>query len=256
MASNFRYHVAGSAAAPWVTLSHPIGSDRQVWDAVMEGLSTQYQVLAYDLRGHGQDRLDVGAGTVDELADDVLSLWNELGISESHFVGLSLGGCIGVALAHAQPQRVRSLTAANARLEMDTAGAAMWRQRADQAQRDGLAGLADGTLSRWFTPAFLAGRPEVVEPVRQTLLATSPPGFSNAARALAEMQQGERLPGLTVPTLFISGRDDQAVSPALVRQYADRNPAFEFAGLDGPHLLHLENPGGFLGAVQQWLGRH
>jgi 3-oxoadipate enol-lactonase len=256
MASNFHYQFAGPAAAPWLTLSHPIGSNRQVWDALLPGLTNRYRVLAYDLRGHGQDRREDGVGTVDAIADDVLRLWDELGIVQSHFVGLSLGGCIGVALAHRHPQRMHSLTVANARLEVDGAAAAMWLQRADQAQRKGLASMAEGTLARWFTPPFLAHRPEVVETVRQALLATTPQGFAAAARALAGMQQAQRLPSLAVPTLFLSGRDDQAVGTALVRQYAQRNPTFEFAVLDGPHLLHLENPVGFLDAVLEWLGRH
>lgn len=256
MASEFQYHVAGPAAGPWITLSHPVGLNRQVWDALLPGLTSRYRVLAYDLRGHGQDLRQGGVGTVDELADDVLRLWDELGIAQSHFVGLSLGGCVGVALAHRHPQRMHSLTVANARLEMDGAAADMWLQRADQAQREGLASMAEGTLSRWFTPTFVADRPEVVEPVRQALLATTPQGFAAAARALAGMRQAHRLPSLAVATLFLSGRDDQAVSTALVRQYGQLNPTFEFAVLDGPHLLHLENPVGFLDAVQEWLGRH
>jgi 3-oxoadipate enol-lactonase len=252
----FEYTVHGPQTGPWVTLSHPIGASQAIWAGQIEALAPKHRVLVYDIRGHGQDQGRETTCSVDDLAHDVLRLWDQLGIRRSHFVGLSLGGCIGVALAHGAPDRVQSLVVANSRLEMDATATAMWEQRATLVEQQGMAPVVAPTLERWLTPEFMAAQPAAVDQVRQTLLATPAQGFAACARALANMHQQQRLSGLQVPTLLISGLSDQAVSSAMVEQYARQNPTFGFVALPGPHILNLENPVGFNQTVLDFIDRH
>lgn len=188
-----------------------------------------------------------------DLAADVLQLWDRLDIPRSHFVGLSLGGCIGVALAQHAPQRVASLVVACARLDMDAATSDMWRQRAALVEQQGMAPVVMQTLARWLTPAFMAARSDAVERLRRTLLATPPPGFAACARALADTHLVQGLATLQLPTLFLAGLDDQAVAAPLVQAYAQQTPGSRFLALPGPHILNLENPAGFNRAVLDFL---
>lgn len=255
MTQDFEYAIHGPKTGDWITLSHPIGSNLDIWAGQIDALSQRHKVLVYNTRGHGRDKREEAACTVDELASDVLQLWQQLGITRSHFVGLSLGGCIGVAIAHQVPDRVQSLVVANARLEMDADACAMWLQRASLVEQQGIEPVVAPTLERWLTPAFMNDHPLEVDQIRQTLLATSPKGFAACARALAGMHQQERLAGLHVPTLFIAGLADTAVPRVMVEQYARQNPAFGFAALAGPHLLNLENPAGFNLTVLDFMDR-
>jgi 3-oxoadipate enol-lactonase len=256
MTQNFEYSTHGPKSGEWVTLSHPVGSSRDVWAGQIEAFSRRYQVLVYNIRGHGGDSRQESSCTVDDLANDVLQLWRQLGIQSSHFVGLSLGGCVGVAVAHQAPERVQSLVVANARLEMDQATSDMWLQRASLVEKQGIEPIVEPTLERWLTPEFMVAHPGETAQVRQTLRTTSPQGFAACARALGAMHQQQRLAGLDVPTLFLSGLSDKAVPSVMVEQYARQNPAFSFAAIAGPHILNLENPAAFNQTVLDFMARH
>lgn len=256
MNHDFEYAIHGPASGEWITLSHPIGSSLDVWVGQIDALSQRYRVLVYNTRGHGADRRSETTCNADDLANDVLQLWQMLGIRRSHFVGLSLGGCVGVALAQQAPDKVQSLVVANARLEMDAAAADMWWQRAALVEQQGMAPVVALTLERWLTPEFMVAQPRTVDQIRHALLATSSQGFAACARALSAMHQESRLAGLRVPTLFIGGLADKAVSSTIVAHYAGQNPAFEFSALAGPHLLNVENPADFNLVVQDFIARH
>lgn len=251
------YRVHGAEPAPWLTLSHPLGADLRIWDTLVPALAQRYRVLAVNTRGHGGDRRPMAAScTMDELAGDVQQLWAQLGIRRSHFLGLSLGGCIGASLALRAPDSVHALIVACARLEMDAATSEIWRQRASLVEQQGMAPVLTPTLERWFTPAFLAAQAADVEQVRQMLLACPPQGFAASARALAGLHLASQLPQLRRPTLFMAGRHDKAVPAHQVEHDASLVPDARFVALDGPHLLHLENPDGFRRTVLDFLAQH
>lgn len=256
MTSALAHSIHGAHHAPWLTLSHPIGAQRQIWDPLLPVLTHHYRVLAVDTRGHGGSPVSGSACSMDELANDVQQLWDQLGISQSHFLGLSLGGCIGTALALRAPDRLRALVVACSRLEMDAAATDIWLQRATLVEQQGMAPVVAPTLERWFTPDFLDHQPATVEMVRQQLLACPPRGFAACARALAGLHLQKELPGLRVPTLFLAGADDKAVTASQVQAYASLSPGARFETLAGPHILHLENADGFSRSALDFLGQH
>lgn len=249
------WRISGHPDAPWLTLVHPIGSSQGLWDDLVPRLAARFRVLTYDVRGHGAAAAAAGPATFDDLARDCEALWDALGITASHFAGLSLGGCIGVALARRAPQRVRSLTVACSRLVMDDAAAALWRERAALVRAQGMGPVVEGTLDRWLSPGFRGAHPAVVDGVRRTLAATSPAGFAASAEALARGHTLDDLAGLAVPVQYIAGRDDQAVPADHLARYHAHTPGARLAVVPGPHLLHVENPEGFLGTLLEFLGQ-
>lgn len=246
--------ISGNPSGPWVTLAHPIGSSQDVWGPVRERLDRDYRVLTYDIRGHGQGEPAADPGGFDGLAGDCLALWDRLDIGRSHYVGLSLGGCIGVALAACAPARVSSLTVACSRLDMDEAASRMWRERADLVLAQGMAPIVEATLERWLSPPFRAAHPDVVAQTAATLRATSPAGFAHCARALAGGQPLDRLGNLTMPVQYLAGLRDQAVPAEHLRRYQQRTPGSRYLELDGPHLLHHECPQAFADALSGFFG--
>jgi pimeloyl-ACP methyl ester carboxylesterase len=103
------YTRAGSG--PPLVLFHGIGHRRQAWDAVLDRLTPQRDVIAVDLPGHGESPpLELaGRPPADVLAESVTGLFDELGLDRPHIGGNSLGGYI--ALAAAQRGRAASVTA-------------------------------------------------------------------------------------------------------------------------------------------------
>src|SRR5207247_3241850 len=103
------YTLDGPAGAPLVTLSHSLATDLSMWDPQMDALRARYRVLRYDTRGHGGTEAPATAYTLDQLADDASALLGALGIDNTHWCGLSMGGMIGQALALKRPDLFATL---------------------------------------------------------------------------------------------------------------------------------------------------
>ena len=104
-----RYVVLGESGDAVVML-HGFGGRLENWAANQGALADGRTVVALDLPGHGESSLDVGSGSLDELATVVLAFLDALGIGRAHFVGHSMGAALGLVLADRDPKRVRSLT--------------------------------------------------------------------------------------------------------------------------------------------------
>jgi len=103
-----RYLVRGEGADAAI-LIHGFGGDLNAWLFNHEALAAGRRVFALDLPGHGESTKEVGAGTLDDLAQAVVAFMDSVGISAAHVAGHSLGGAVALALAAREPGRVRSL---------------------------------------------------------------------------------------------------------------------------------------------------
>lgn len=103
-----RYARQGDAGDAVVML-HGFGGRLESWSANQGALADGRTVIALDLPGHGASSLDVGTGSLDELATIVLAFLDTLGVARAHLVGHSMGAALGLVLADREPQRVRSL---------------------------------------------------------------------------------------------------------------------------------------------------
>jgi 3-oxoadipate enol-lactonase len=249
------YRISGRTEGPWLTLSHPIGTQQLVWGSGISGVEQHFRVLSYDTRGHGSAPVSSECD-FDDLAHDVLGLWDHLGIQQSHFAGLSLGGCVGVALAAIAPHRVTSLTVACSRITMDAAASELWLQRASLVETEGMAPVIDATLARWFTDQARAKDLPEIRSIKAMLQATDPRGYAASAKALSRGQSLERLQGLSPAVQYILGLSDTAVPADEIRRYQAATPGATLVEIDGPHLLHVEQPDAFWRSVREFALRH
>ena len=95
------YEVAGDGAT--LILLHGGGQDHHVWRTTgwMERLAGRFQVIAMDLRGHGESwkPIDSAAYNIDQMCDDILCVADAEGASRFRLWGYSYGGNIGRYLA-------------------------------------------------------------------------------------------------------------------------------------------------------------
>lgn len=81
--------------------------DSTIWDLQVDYFKDKFNILTYDLRGHGRTGpSELDRYTISTYADDLSQLAKKLGISQAHFVGISFGGMIlqKFALDHASPE--------------------------------------------------------------------------------------------------------------------------------------------------------
>ncbi|MBI4517874.1 MAG: 3-oxoadipate enol-lactonase [Deltaproteobacteria bacterium] len=209
-----QYVMEGPAGAPVVTLSHSLAASLEMWEPQIPALATRYRVLRYDTRGHGGSEVPPGPYSLEVLADDALGLLAALGVERTHFVGLSMGGMIGQALALKRPDVLGSLVLADTSCRIPPESGPLWDARIAMAEGQGMAALAEGTLERWFTRPFIERAPEVVDRVRMLVRTTPPQGFAACSQAIRALDYAARLHEIRVPTLIIVGADDQGTPVA------------------------------------------
>jgi len=236
-----------------VMLSHALGVDLHMWDGFAAALAGRHAVLRYDHRGHGGSAVPVGPYTQDDLADDAARLIREWGRGPVVFVGLSLGGMVAQGLALRHPELVRGVVVANSTAQYPQAARDAWAQRIAAIEQGGLAAVVEGTLERWFTPAFRAAQPAFVDRTRQTILRSDPAGYIACGRAVAAVDWLERLPQVRCPALVIAGAHDAGAPPAMSEAIASRIPGAQLVTLDAAHLSLAEQPQAFEQAIRTFI---
>jgi 3-oxoadipate enol-lactonase len=244
--------VEGPAAAPPVLLGASLGTTHAMWDELAADLARDFRVVRFDTRGHGRSPAPASPYSVAGLADDVLALADALGIGRFAYVGLSLGGAIGQVLGIGHGDRVTSLTlccTAPVFGSPDT-----WRERAEQVRSDGVEGLVEATLDRWFTPAYRAAHPERVSWVMDMFRATPRDGYAGCCDALAEYDVSEQLAAITAPTLVVAGAEDPGTPPAVGASMVEAIPGSRLEVIDeAAHLANVAQPEAFNAAVRAHL---
>ncbi len=228
-----------------VVLAHALGVDLHMWDELAAALAPDHDVLRYDQRGHGGSAVPSGPYTQEQLVDDAARLIGEWGRGPVVFVGLSMGGMVAQGLAVRHPALLRGVVIANSGARYPDEARAAWAQRIASVQQHGLAAVADATMERWFTPAFRAAKPELVERHRQAILRGSVEGYLACCHAVAAVDWLDALPQVKTPTLVIAGTQDVGAPPAMSEAIAQRIPGARLELLEAAHLSVAEQPQAF-----------
>jgi 3-oxoadipate enol-lactonase len=193
---------------------------------------------------------------MDELVDDAARLIREWGRGPVVWVGLSMGGMVGQGLAIRHPELVKALVLANTTSQYPEAAKPMWAQRIATVESQGLAGIVDAVMERYFTAAYRAAQPDVVAAFRQRVLRTNAAGYAASCHAIGAVDWLDRLATVRCPTLVIAGALDVGAPVAMSQAMAERIPGAELVVIDdASHLSVAEQPVEFEQALQQFLAR-
>ncbi len=235
------YRVDGPPDAPVLVLSHALGLSLAMWDPQVAPFSRAFRVLRYDHRGHGGSPVPPGRYRIEDLGRDLLRLVDRLELQRVTFCGLSLGGMVGLWLAANAPERVDRLVVCSTAARMPRPDE--YAARAKLVRAQGMDAVADRVIGRWFTPAFVTRRPDVVAGIKALLLATPPEGYAATCEALAAMDQRNDLPRIAAPTLVIAAAEDQATPPEQSQEIARGIPGARLVVIpDAAHIANVEQP--------------
>ncbi|MSQ57976.1 MAG: 3-oxoadipate enol-lactonase [Limnohabitans sp.] len=248
------YRFDGPENGRVVLLSNSLMSNYDMWDLTVPALSDRYRVLRYDTRGHGRSGVTPGPYSIDMLADDVSALLKALNIKAAHIAGLSMGGMIAQQMGARYPDQVLSLGLCDTASEMPPRQT--WAERLAIAEKEGIPGLADGTIKRWFTAGFVERAPKEIEKVRKFILGTPVTGYIGCASAVRDMAQTTMLLKIKSPTLIMTGRYDPACT---VDQSTVLHRIIEGSEMvvieDAAHLSNIEQPQFFNQTLRNFLDR-
>ncbi len=251
---NLYYEVNGKGQP--LLFIHGLGSSARDWESQVQEFSRTYQVITFDLRGHGQSDKPAGPYTMSMFASDAAALLKRLGIESANVVGLSLGGGIAFQLATESPEFVRTMVIVNSAPELvvrtfkDRLG--VW-QRFAIVRLLGMRRMGE-VLSKRLFPKLEQARLQITFVERWA--ENDPQSYQNAMRAMIGWSVRERLGSIKCPTLVITA--DQDYTPvALKEEYTKLIPNAHLVVI--PHAHHatpVEEPEKFNKILMEFLAKH
>ena len=245
---------AGHAGVP-IVMSHALGMDLTMWDALAAELAPHHPVLRYDHRGQGGSAAVRKAYDIDDLVADAARVITEWGRGPVVFVGLSMGGLVGQGLAIRHPNLVKGLLVANTAASYPEANRQGLVQRADAVRAGGMAAIADAVVDRFLMPATHADRPELAATVKAQVLRADAAGYAEACLAIRPADWRAELSRINCPVQVVAGRFDLGSTVAMAQEIVDGIPGARLSVLETAHLSVLEQPEAFAAALAGLLAR-
>ncbi len=254
-------HIDGPANGPVVLLAHAILSSSVLWRRQAEWLAAEgWRVLRPDTRGHGRSDAPSAPSLpwrMGDLARDVVEILDGLGIRTAHYVGLSLGGMCGFALAERHPERLASLCLClcDCRADAPAAFAQPWDERIALVEAQGCEALAGPTIERWLGRDVIAAHPAEAQALHAAAAGTSRAGMVGCARAIQQLDHRAAARAIRVPTTLVVGANDAAL-PDAMRELQAEIPGAQFEIVpDAGHLPNIDRPAHFDAVLRAHLGR-
>lgn len=245
------YELSGPPGAPVLLFSNSLGTNLGMWEGQRVALEKDFRVLRYDKRGHGASSVPPAPYKLEQLGQDVLGLLDGLSFDRVNFCGLSIGGLTGMWLAIYAPQRLHKLVLCNTGARI--ASVEMWNARIESVRKGGTKSIAPAAVERFFSPEFRGRSPQVVAATQNVLSEIATEGYIGCCAALRDADLRERIAGIHVPTLVITGSKDNATPPSLGQELRDHISAAQYVELPAAHLSNIEAADEFNAAIGKFL---
>lgn len=201
-----------------IVLAHGLLWSGRMFDEQVRVLKARYRCITFDFRGQGQSEVTPTGYDMETLSEDAAALITALGCAPCHFVGLSMGGFIGMRLASRQPQLIKSLMLLETTADPEPAETVgRYRLLGWIARWFGLRVVANQVMLIMFGQKFLTdpSRAELRRVMRERLIQNHRIGITRAVTALIQRAGVyEEIRQIQVPTLIVVGDQDVATVPA------------------------------------------
>ena len=229
------YEVHGDADGPALLFGHAQILSRAQFAPQVEAFAGRYRVIALDFRGHGESPVSPAPYRMEDLARDAVAVLDAEGAGRAHYLGSSLGGMVGFALALEHAPRLASVTFLATQGVLPAASGERIRKTAARlaALGDSMAPAAEEIMARYTTEAWRAAEPESHARLIEIASANPLAGFEHSGGAIAAMDFDGRLGGIDTPALVVAGEHDAPTPPERMMLYRDEIRGAEMAVIEG-----------------------
>ena len=249
----------GAGGTPQVIFLHTGISDLRSWDEVMDLLSPDMDVVAYDRRGFG---VTAYRPERHDQVVDLLAVLDGLGLDEVVLVGNSRGGQIALDFTLAHPARVSALVLVAPAVSgapvpggIEPVEAAIWETLEAAEAAGALAALNLGEVRLWvdgpYAPEGRVGGAvrDLALDMNRIALHADDPGYESEAP-----DAWSRLSEVGCPVLVVAGDLDLAHIRARAEELASRLVGARLSVMEGAaHLPGLEQPAAFAALLRDFL---
>jgi pimeloyl-ACP methyl ester carboxylesterase len=224
-------------------------SSSRLWrQELLDLLSRNFQVITFDNRGTGASDKPNAVYTIAMMADDAVSVLDELQLSRAHVFGVSMGGMVAQELTLRYPQRLDRLILGCTTFDGQRAAIASLPAYSRLLTASNLP-QEETIRRRWrimLSPQFTSARPDVLDELTEQALAYPTPEFTAVRQAMAIQwfDSSSRLSRIAAPTLVVTGSADALIPSHHSHLLAQRIPDSTLEVLQGAgHGFFWERPG-------------
>lgn len=237
---------------PTLVLGPSLGTSAAAcWGAAIALLHDEYDVVAWELPGHGQD---AGPAPVDLTMADLADRVRAAVDGPFLYAGDSVGGQVGLQLLLDAPGRVLGavLCCTGARIGDEQ----MWDDRIAQVRASGTASLVSAAAERWFAEGFLQRQPDRASALLHALRDATDEGYLAACHALRTFDVRDRLGEISAPVIAVAGAQDRTCPPDLLNEVAEGVADGRLVVLDDvAHQASTEAPEEVAGLIRELAAR-
>ena len=252
------YYEEHGAAQETIVFSHGLLWSGFMFHDQIAVLKNQYRCITFDFRGQGQSEVTPSGYDIENLYADAVALIDVLGCSPCHFVGLSMGGFVGLRVAIRRPDLLKSLILIETSSDPEpTENIGRYRMLNFIARWMGLGVVSDRVMKIMFGQKFLN------DPVRATLkhewkkrmIANHRIGITRAVSVVINRDGvTDQLGQIGTPTLIIVGDQDVATVPAKAELMRAHIPNSRLVIIPGAgHTSTVEEPVAVTTAMAEFL---
>ena len=234
-----------------VVFGHGASNSARGWRAVWELLPATYHAFALDFRGHGESAQVTENITIAQMADDVYRFSRELGLGRFIYVGLSMGGGVGIQLAVDHPEVLKALVLVST---VPAHGLAIppdqrEKRRTSRRNRETVRALLESIAAGPIPEEFMQERVD-------DYMRTKEEVYLSVFDSLEHFNQEAHLGEIKVPTLMLIGGKDILVPPEEQYRTARGIPGAKPVLLEGDgHLIQLEDPQEIVNQLTSFVAR-
>jgi pimeloyl-ACP methyl ester carboxylesterase len=237
-----------------VVLLHGYCGSSRYWREIVPALSSRYDVIMPDLRGHGASPATDEGYSMEQLADDVAGLLDELRLERVYLFGHSLGGYITLAFAERYADRLLGFGLVHSTSLPDTEAGREGRLKTiEQIRREGVQAFVDGLIPKLFATEHRQKMAAKIEEAKAIGAGTSTQGAIGCALGMRDRTDRTHvLVGTTLPVLLLAGAEDEIVAPD--RRFPAAAPHITALALpEVGHMGMMEAPEPFVSALLAFL---
>jgi pimeloyl-ACP methyl ester carboxylesterase len=243
-------------SGPTVVFSHGLLWSTKMWRFQIEALKSRFRCIAWDHRGQGRSQVTDSGYDMDTLTLDAAALIEKLGVQPVHFVGLSMGGFVGMRLGARRPDLLKTLTLVETAADGEPLyNLPKYKAMSFLSEIVGIGPFLPIVMKIMFGRSFLSdpAKSALREEMRSQLLAIDLRGMRRALDGVIFRKPfRERV---KVRTLVVSGEEDRAVVPARSRRLFEAIPGARFASLPAAgHTSSIEQPEALTAALLSHFG--
>lgn len=260
------YHVKIVGSGEPLLLLHGFTGNVDTWRLLTPMLCNHYQLIMVDIIGHGKTEVpnDIERYRIEQMANDLKSIFDKLLISKAHVLGYSMGGRLALTFANLFPQCVLSLLLESSSPGLETEDEQLARRKQDQTLAERI--ITDGMehfVDRWENIALFESQKrlplEQRVSIREQRLSNSPVGLANSLLGMGTGSQPswwETLENMMVPVLLVTGELDVKFCKIAERMQQRLNNCEWITINDVGHAIHVEDGDKFGKIVIEFLMKH